>query len=430
MAERRRLRPGPQPPAAAPPTTHHPPGRRHHPPHLLAERPADRRSPPGRGSPGPGRTGRWGRAGASSSARQARLRPPAGQSSTPCCPGMAATIRRAPRRMKLARKGRGVAQAQHVQAPASPHASPDLAGEQARAPRAPRRGGVEGSESPRTSRRMGSGATHQTADRKRRRARSMSGASTVHQFACLSDNYGFLVRDGRPARSPASTPPTPRPSCAELAKPGWTLDLILNTHWHPDHAGGNDAAEGRDRLRDRRPGRRSTRIAPLDREVADGDTVDAGRDPLRGDRVGGHTLGHIAYLRRRRPRRPSSATPCSRSAAAGCSRATPAMMWGSLSSAWRPCRTRPGSTAPTNTRPPTPASPCRWTTTRRWPSARRGDVRGPRARRVGRCPPPSAWKRPPTPSCAPRCWPGAWAWRGAPDHEAFGAVRAAKDSFK
>jgi hydroxyacylglutathione hydrolase len=66
---------------------------------------------------------------------------------------------------------------------------------------------------------------------------------TVHQFPCLSDNYGFLVRDDATGTTATSTRPTPTPSWRELDKLGWTLDLILNTHWHPDHAGGNAAIQ-------------------------------------------------------------------------------------------------------------------------------------------------------------------------------------------
>jgi hypothetical protein len=59
---------------------------------------ADRGSPPGRGRRGCGRTGRCGTAGLSSAGqgRQVAGRP-TGQTSTPCCAGMAATTRRAKR---------------------------------------------------------------------------------------------------------------------------------------------------------------------------------------------------------------------------------------------------------------------------------------------------------------------------------------------
>ena len=75
----------------------------------------------------------------------------------------------------------------------------------------------------------------------------------VHQFPCLSDNYGFLVRDE--ATGQAASIDTPDAG-AILARAGGdragTLDLILNTHWHPDHAGGNAETQGRDRRHDRR----------------------------------------------------------------------------------------------------------------------------------------------------------------------------------
>ena len=59
-------------------------------------------------------------------------------------------------------------------------------------------------------------------------------ALTVHQFPCLSDNYGFLVRDEASGKVATIDTPDADAILAELAKTlGWTLDLILNTHWHP-----------------------------------------------------------------------------------------------------------------------------------------------------------------------------------------------------
>lgn len=117
---------------------------------------------------------------------------------------------------------------------------------------------------------------------------------TVHQFPCLSDNYGFLVRDEATGMTATIDTPDADAILAELAKLGWGLDLILNTHWHPDHAGGNAAIKAATGAVIVGP-QEVTRIAPLDRTVVDGDVVDLGETRLTVIDTGGHTLGHIAY---------------------------------------------------------------------------------------------------------------------------------------
>ena len=117
---------------------------------------------------------------------------------------------------------------------------------------------------------------------------------SVHQFPCLSDNYGFLVRDE--ATGLAATIDTPESGAIlrEADKLGWRIALILNTHWHPDHAGGNadvKAATGATIIGPQEV----TRISALDREVRDGDEVMLGETRFQVLGSGGHTLGHIAY---------------------------------------------------------------------------------------------------------------------------------------
>ena len=62
---------------------------------------------------------------------------------------------------------------------------------------------------------------------------------SVHQFPCLADNYGYLVRDEATGLAATIDTPDAAAILRELAQLGWRLALILNTHWHPDHAGGN-----------------------------------------------------------------------------------------------------------------------------------------------------------------------------------------------
>ena len=119
-------------------------------------------------------------------------------------------------------------------------------------------------------------------------------ALDVHQFPCLSDNYGFLIRDAASGFAACVDTPDAAAILAELDKLGWKLALILNTHWHPDHAGGNAEIQAATGAQIVGPAE-VRRIAPLDREVSDGDVVELGETRFQVFEVGGHTLGHIAY---------------------------------------------------------------------------------------------------------------------------------------
>ena len=116
----------------------------------------------------------------------------------------------------------------------------------------------------------------------------------IHQFACLSDNYGFLVRDTASGQTACIDTPDADAILAQLKTLGWGLDLILNTHWHPDHAGGNaqiKAATGAVVVGPQEV----ERIGPLDRTVKDADQVTLGQTTFTVMDTGGHTLGHVSY---------------------------------------------------------------------------------------------------------------------------------------
>jgi hydroxyacylglutathione hydrolase len=117
---------------------------------------------------------------------------------------------------------------------------------------------------------------------------------TVHQFPCLSDNYGFLARDEASGLAACVDTPEAGAILRELDKLGWTLGLILNTHWHPDHAGGNAEIKAATGATIVGPAE-VTRISALDREVRGGDSVMLGETRFEVIESGGHTLGHIAY---------------------------------------------------------------------------------------------------------------------------------------
>ena len=57
----------------------------------------------------------------------------------------------------------------------------------------------------------------------------------------------------------------------EAAAKGWRITQIWNTHWHPDHAGGNEAIKAQTGALVVAPAVDAPKIAAVDRTVAGGD---------------------------------------------------------------------------------------------------------------------------------------------------------------
>ena len=117
----------------------------------------------------------------------------------------------------------------------------------------------------------------------------------VHLFPCRSDNYGFLIRDGATGVVAAVDTPDAARILEELERLGWgRLDLVLNTHWHLDHTEGNERLKAEAACEIVGP-QEVRRVAPLDRVVADGDTVMVGQTRFQVVATPGHTLGHVVF---------------------------------------------------------------------------------------------------------------------------------------
>lgn len=117
----------------------------------------------------------------------------------------------------------------------------------------------------------------------------------IHQFPCLSDNYGFLVHDPASGETACIDTPDADAYLHEAKARGWTITQIWNTHWHPDHAGGNEAIKAATGCTVIAPVTDAPKIAAVDRTVAHGDAIALGNYTATVIDVGGHTLGHIAY---------------------------------------------------------------------------------------------------------------------------------------
>lgn len=117
----------------------------------------------------------------------------------------------------------------------------------------------------------------------------------VHQFPCLSDNYGFLLHDQASEETVCIDTPDAEEYLRQAGRKGWQITQIWNTHWHPDHAGGNAAIKAATGCRITAPAAEADKIDEIDRAVKQGDVITIGERKAAVIDVGGHTLGHIAY---------------------------------------------------------------------------------------------------------------------------------------
>lgn len=118
---------------------------------------------------------------------------------------------------------------------------------------------------------------------------------SVHQFACLSDNYGYLLHDTDSGETVCIDTPDATAYLRAAELKGWRITQIWNTHWHPDHAGGNLAIKAATGCTITAPAGDAAKIEGIDRTVSGGDDVMIGAHAARVIDVGGHTNGHIAY---------------------------------------------------------------------------------------------------------------------------------------
>ena len=110
----------------------------------------------------------------------------------------------------------------------------------------------------------------------------------------FSDNYIWLVHDCASGETAVVDPGDAAPALAEAEARGWTIGQVWNTHWHPDHTGGNLAVK--DATGATISGPVSDRIPGCDIALAEGDQVRIGNHVARVIEVPGHTLDHIALI--------------------------------------------------------------------------------------------------------------------------------------
>ena len=118
----------------------------------------------------------------------------------------------------------------------------------------------------------------------------------VVRIPVLSDNYVWLVHEPVSGETAVIDPAVADPVLAEAAKHGWQITDIWNTHWHPDHTGGNAAIKAATGCTVTAPAAEAARIPTLDRAVSEGDIVCLGAIEAEVIEVPAHTAGHIAYL--------------------------------------------------------------------------------------------------------------------------------------
>jgi len=124
----------------------------------------------------------------------------------------------------------------------------------------------------------------------------MTAPLEIVAVPAFADNYLWLVHDAASGETAVVDPGDPAPILAEAERRGWRIDKILNTHWHPDHTGGNLAIKEATGAAIIGPAGENGRVPGLDIALKEGDRISIGPHEAQVWEVPGHTIGHIAYV--------------------------------------------------------------------------------------------------------------------------------------
>lgn len=117
----------------------------------------------------------------------------------------------------------------------------------------------------------------------------------IVRIPALSDNYIWLVHDPVSRETMVVDPAEAEPVLAAADERGWKITAIWNTHWHPDHTGGNAAIKAATGAVITGPAAEAAKIPTLDATVAEGDIVRLGAHEATVLETPAHTAGHISF---------------------------------------------------------------------------------------------------------------------------------------
>lgn len=119
----------------------------------------------------------------------------------------------------------------------------------------------------------------------------------IHVFRSLSDNAGALIRDVESGACAAVDAPDAGEVIEAARARGWTITDIFVTHAHHDHTQGVAALKQATGARVVGPADAQA-SAPLDRVVAEGDSVPLGQHRFEIWHTPGHSDGHLSFVSR------------------------------------------------------------------------------------------------------------------------------------
>ncbi|MEG3176317.1 hydroxyacylglutathione hydrolase [Sphingomonas sp. RB3P16] len=122
----------------------------------------------------------------------------------------------------------------------------------------------------------------------------MASPLEIVRIPALDDNYVWLVHDSASDETIVVDPSEAAPVLAAAKARGWTISQIWNTHWHPDHTGGNAEIKALGATVSG-PVAEADKIPTLDYGLREGDSVRIGAHVAHVIETPGHTAGHIVF---------------------------------------------------------------------------------------------------------------------------------------